>query len=225
MKQFYVYIHKKPDGTPFYVGKGHGKRAYNFYCRSEWHKNIVAKYGRNNIIIEIIHCLNELQAFDLEKIYIKQLKDGGVNLVNSTDGGEGISGYLHKKDAREKIGLAQRGKVTSDYAKSVSSKIHKGNSYRKGAKHTSESKEKNRQARLGKKQSNQTVQKRIPKITKPRKSTTGITMVYWYKTGKRWVAKINVDGKQKHLGYFESYLDACAARKSAELVVYKDKLL
>lgn len=115
MNQFYVYLHKKPDGTPFYVGKGTGNRAYAFARRSTWHKNIVAKYGRQNIIIEIINCINESQAFDLEKIYIKQLKNDGVMLVNLTDGGEGCAGLKRgspsiehrKKNALAKLGTKQ----------------------------------------------------------------------------------------------------------------------
>lgn len=128
-KQFYVYIHKKPDGTPFYVGKGHGKRAYNFYRRSEWHKNIVAKYGQSNIIIEIINCLNELQAFDLEKIYIKQFKLSGVCLVNLTDGGEGTSGLVRghpSDDHKKKNGDARRGKKQSEETKRKRSDALKG---------------------------------------------------------------------------------------------------
>lgn len=221
-KQFYVYIHKKPDGTPFYVGKGTGKRAYNFYCRSKWHKNIVAKYGQNNIIIEVINCVNESQAFDLERIYIKQFKMTGVCLVNLTDGGEGTSGYVHKNIAKEKIGIAQKGKITSSYAKSVSSKIHKGNAYRKGAKHTEEAKEKNRLAHFGKKQPASVVKQRSKSNTKTRKTKKGIAMVDWYEQWQCWVAKISVNGKQKHLGRFDNYLDACCARKSAELIVYKN---
>ena len=33
-KQFYTYLHCKPDGTPFYVGKGHDARGKigNKFC-------------------------------------------------------------------------------------------------------------------------------------------------------------------------------------------------
>lgn len=128
-KQFYVYIHKKPDGTPFYVGKGTANRAYQFSKRSEWHKNIVAKYGRSNIIIEVINCFNESQAFDLEKIYIKQFKLSGVCLVNLTDGGEGVSGLVrgHPSDEhKKKNGDARRGKKQSEETKRKRSEALKG---------------------------------------------------------------------------------------------------
>jgi len=185
-KQFYVYIHKKPDGTPFYVGKGIDNRAYQFAKRTQWHKNIVAKYGKQNIIIEIVYCLNESQAFDLEKIYIKQIKDSGIMLVNLTDGGEGTSGLVRGEPTEEhkrKNGDARRGKKQSEETKRKRSEALKGrkrvfsethlanlrkfnetkvgNQNRKGTKHTDTAKEKNRLAHIGKKQSPETIAKRL----------------------------------------------------------------
>jgi hypothetical protein len=205
MKQFYVYIHKKPDGTPFYVGKSGTQRHKSIWRKhNPHHTNIVKKYGPDNIIVELIACRSESEAFDLEKIYIKQLKEAGYILCNLTDGGEGVGGY--KRTEAEKLANGKR---------------KKGNTYRRGSTHTEEAKEKNRQAHLGKKDTAQTIEKRRKAITKPRKSISGICMVYWYKSWKCWVAKINIGGKQKHLGYFDNYFDACCARKSAELEVYK----
>lgn len=92
--QFCVYVHMRPDGTPFYVGKGLRRRAYDFSPsrRTAWHKNIVAKYGRENIKVKVIPCLDEHEAFFLERLQIKIARRNGVELVNLTDGGEGTSG-------------------------------------------------------------------------------------------------------------------------------------
>ena len=128
-KQFYVYIHKKPDGTPFYVGKGTGNRAYQFSKRTQWHKNIVAKYRKENIIVQIINCISESQAFDLEKIYIKQFKIDGIRIVNLTNGGEGCSGIVRGKPTEEhkrKNGDARRGKKQSEETKKKRSEALKG---------------------------------------------------------------------------------------------------
>jgi hypothetical protein len=38
MAQFYTYLHCKPDGTPFYVGKGSGKRSNFMYDRNPHHQ-------------------------------------------------------------------------------------------------------------------------------------------------------------------------------------------
>ena len=45
---------------------------------------------------------------------------------------------------------------------------------------------------------------------------SGRTGVFWYPRYNRWLAKIAVGGKNKHLGYFDSYDEACVAREAAE---------
>jgi len=158
MKQFYVYIHKKPDGTPVYVGKGHGKRAYKLNGRNPHHQSVLDKY-KDQIIIEVTNCANEKAAFDLEKSYIKQLRDQGYKLCNQTDGGEGVSGFKLPDEIKERINAINRTKIRSEEFKSMVSAqwkgvkrgepslIHKqrnaeakkGNTFRRGAKHTPES--------------------------------------------------------------------------------------
>jgi hypothetical protein len=110
-RQFCVYTHKKPNGDPFYIGKGLVSRAYDFASsrRTEWHKNIVKKYGRTNILIEIILCDSEEQAFLLEKQKIKLARSMGFPLVNLTDGGEGTSGL--KPNEQQIAGLAKGRRV------------------------------------------------------------------------------------------------------------------
>jgi len=44
----------------------------------------------------------------------------------------------------------------------------------------------------------------------------GCTGVSWVESKKRWQATICINYKQKYLGSSNSYLDACALRKSAE---------
>lgn len=92
---FVVYFHKRPDGSVFYVGKGKRHRAHEFSPsrRTEWHRNVVQKHGRENIIVETIPCENETIAFGLERIHIAIAKERGEKLVNLTDGGEGKSGH------------------------------------------------------------------------------------------------------------------------------------
>lgn len=200
MNQFYVYLHKKPDGTPFYVGKGTGNRAYAFARRSTWHKNIVAKYGRQNIIIEIINCINESQAFDLEKIYIKQLKNDGVMLVNLTEGGEGCAGL-------------KRGAPSEEHrAKNAAAKL--GNKIRKGSKHTAESIERMRLAKLGKIQTAE--HKKLCSLNrfgKPQ-STRGIGLagVCWVTNVGKWRVQTTLFGITTTHGYFDNLIDAAAFR-------------
>lgn len=95
MNIYYVYFYLRSKdsktakaGTPYYVGKGKGKRAFDY------HSNVSVPEDKNNIII-IQEELSEICAFILERYYIKwfgrkDLKTG--ILLNRTDGGEGFSG-------------------------------------------------------------------------------------------------------------------------------------
>lgn len=115
--QHYAYIHCKPDGTPFYVGKGHGKRAWKFGQRRKHHHNIVAKYGAENILVGKMDCSTEALAFELEKGLIKCLRRMNVPLCNMTDGGEGASGRVHRPESIELMRRVQSGKVISQEAR------------------------------------------------------------------------------------------------------------
>ena len=88
-----AYIHAKPDGTPFYVGKGVLQRAMKVGRKNNWYKNVVSKYGKENILKTFVECSNESIAFELEVGLIKTLKRNGYTLTNMTNGGEGISGF------------------------------------------------------------------------------------------------------------------------------------
>jgi hypothetical protein len=109
-KQFYAYIHAKPDGTPFYIGKGNGRRLNKFHRRNQYHKNVVAKYGRRNILIGRLDCSDESTAFDLEMGLIKCAKRMGVELTNLTDGGHGPSGLIVTPEQRAKISATLTGR-------------------------------------------------------------------------------------------------------------------
>lgn len=87
-KRFYVYAHRREsDGRIFYVGKGTGRRAFNFTHRSVLWKRCYAKHGCK---VEIIfNDLPEVCAFSIEKAMIASI--GRSRLANLSDGGEGVS--------------------------------------------------------------------------------------------------------------------------------------
>ena len=85
----YAYIHCKPDGVPFYVGKGALRRAKYLGERNPYHKSVVQKYGKQNILVGKLECSTNEIAFELERGLIKCIKAMGIRLTNFTDGGEG----------------------------------------------------------------------------------------------------------------------------------------
>lgn len=125
MKLFYTYIHCKPDGTPFYIGKGSNNRSHDFIRgRSAYHQRIVSKYGRDNIKIYIFHCDSEEQAFEDEMQHIAQLTSEGYLLCNHTGGGEGLRNP--SVETRLKMSSKKIGRKLSDKTKILISKRHKG---------------------------------------------------------------------------------------------------
>jgi hypothetical protein len=83
---YYVYSYLRQDGTPYYIGKGKNKRAWQL------HENIKRPSYDNIIILE--QKLTEIGAIALERQMIQWYgrKDLGTGILrNRTDGGEGTS--------------------------------------------------------------------------------------------------------------------------------------
>jgi|LakMenEpi03Aug12_release.lakeMendotaPanAssembly.Ray.scaffolds.fasta_scaffold559372_2 hypothetical protein len=99
----YKYLREKDSntasaGTPYYIGKGKGNR-----IKSK-HSVYVPK---NNFLIEIVSLgLSEHDAHILECELIQQYgrKDLGTGILhNRTDGGEGLSGFSHSEQTKQKL--------------------------------------------------------------------------------------------------------------------------
>lgn len=88
-----VYVHLRADDRlPFYVGMGSRRRAFEFYSRNTFWKNVKNKHG---VIVEILaENLSREEAADMEKELISQYRSKFDTLTNICDGGEGASG-LH----------------------------------------------------------------------------------------------------------------------------------
>lgn len=123
-KQFYVYMYLREDGTPYYIGKGTAKRAWNNNSR---------KWKRPEDTSRIkIHTdnLTEAEALSLEIELIAEYgrKDNGTGILrNLTDGGEGTSGRVQTDETKKKISQSHTGKTLSkDHKRKLSeSKIGK----------------------------------------------------------------------------------------------------
>ena len=121
---FYAYLHCKPDGTPFYVGKGKLQRARYLGDRNPWHRNTVEKYGRAKIKVVLIACATEQLAFMVEKELIRVYRQLGVPLCNFTAGGEGGSDPCEETRARLSAAAKRRG--ISQATRDAVSKAKKG---------------------------------------------------------------------------------------------------
>lgn len=116
MQEFYAYTHARPDGRVFYVGKGCGNRAYAFSeNRNNHYRNVVNKHGADNILVGKIPCSSEEIALELEKGLIKCFRKMGVDLVNLTDGGDGVSGYRWPKEQLEALRESRLADVQRPY--------------------------------------------------------------------------------------------------------------
>ncbi len=127
---FYAYLWLREDGTPYYAGKGKGRRAFT----SKGHGGIHCPRDINRIMI--FARKSEADAFETERELIRNWgrKDLGTGcLRNRTDGGDGVSGghwklsegaiknisagllgnthtlgHKHSKETRAKLSTAQK---------------------------------------------------------------------------------------------------------------------
>jgi len=123
--EYYVYAYLREDGTPYYIGKGKGKRLVSKNRR-------INKPKEASRIIICESSLTELGAFALERRLIRWhgRKDNGTGILhNLSDGGEGNSGLIVKEETRKKLSEKGKGrKLTEDLIKELSeSRMGKNN--------------------------------------------------------------------------------------------------
>jgi hypothetical protein len=138
--RFYTYAYLREDRTPYYIGKGTGKRIY-----SKNRKGLKSPKDRSRIIF-LKRNITEQEAFkhEIYMIAVFGRKDLGTGILhNRTDGGEGCSGFNHSEETKEKIRSAVKGRTHSEGSKVKISESKKGeNNYFYGKSHSEETKRK-----------------------------------------------------------------------------------
>ena len=171
MNTYYVYAYLRKDGTPYYIGKGKGRRAW------DKGKNEVGKPTLDRIII-VENNLTNIGALAIERRLIKWYgrKDLGTGILrNQTNGGDGgpgakkgtfLSTEIREKISKAHLGIKRKpmseeskkklsdslkgknvGKIRTQEQRQAMSERQKG---RKGTTCTQETKQKLREINLGK---------------------------------------------------------------------------
>jgi len=222
-RKFYVYVHSRlTTGEPFYIGKGRLSRVTTRVGRSAHWNRIDAK-DLGCYINVIFETSDEELAFLVEVELINKHRMIGVELINQTCGGEGMSGYRMTPEqianqSKAKMGnKANLGRKDSEETKAIKSAAQRARTV--WPKLSDEHKEKiglalrGNQHCLGKKASDETKAK-LSAFQKGKQHTLGHVLTDDHK------AKVSASliGNKRNLGNkasAETIMKLSAAQKAA----------
>ena len=121
----YVYTLTDPrNGTPFYVGKGHGKRCEFHLDEAKYYTDRKSKklnkirklmsFGLKPIITKVEENVSDADAIDFECLLIAEMRNIGIPLTNMTDGGDGAKGYKHTEEHKQMMRKLFVGRVFTE---------------------------------------------------------------------------------------------------------------
>ena len=151
IEMYYTYAYLREDKTPYYIGKGKGRRIYQTIGKP------CNKPPKDKIIF-LKQNLTEEEAFkhEIYMISVFGRKDLGTGILhNRSDGGEGSSNP--SEETRKKMSEAKKGKKHSEETRKKHSENCRGSkNHFYGKYHTEETKEKLKEINIGKNLSEET---------------------------------------------------------------------
>lgn len=157
--KFLVYGLIEPHtGNLRYVGKSSSgmKRAKSHQCESarehsnthvcRWLRKIYKEFQATPCILVLAECVSNDEALDREQEIIAMFKDAGIELVNITAGGQGMTGWHPTEETRMKLSRSLKGK-------------------RKGILFSQEHKDRLRESMIGRTFSDESIQKMVKSRT------------------------------------------------------------
>ena len=245
-----VYEHLRNDTNEvFYVGMGaEKKRAYIKYGRTQYWHNIVKKVGYTvNIVYKDIEWeeAKQIEILLIEKYGRKDLGLG--NLVNMTDGGEGVLGLICSEETRQHLRELNTGKTMPEETRQKISKAMKGmEGWLKGKTMPEETRKKISEAVKGEKHHafgkthSEETRKKISeankgntnmfgkthseetrkKMSEAHRNKKGVKGYYFNKITNKYEARIKALGKYINLGIFDTPGEASEAYQKAKLIYH-----
>jgi hypothetical protein len=124
---FYTYLWLREDGTPYYIGKGRGNRAYH----NDKYRSVKRPKYDSRILVQ--NWGSEEEAFSMEKFWISlfgRLDIGTGILRNRTSGGDGPTGATRSSATVDKLSKRMLGSklrlgavLTTESKSQISSKV------------------------------------------------------------------------------------------------------
>lgn len=123
---YYTYAYLREDGTPYYIGRGKGRRLSERHHRRSG-KFVPVPQENRILVLKKGLTYGESLKHEVYMIFLFGRKDLGSGiLINMSNGGEGNKGHRHTPETKQKMSSKRRGQSRSPEWRKKISEAHKG---------------------------------------------------------------------------------------------------